>query len=621
MYAPYWMMQHLGIEEGGTIHLESALAVPKGLYCRFQPDQLEFLDLAAALGPKASSCFVLLESAMRQYSCLQLDGSLVLDYGDQKYTLHVVDIKPGPVVHLFGDVDLEVDFKAPENLDPRRPRSAIPRDASGMLKECTPQSTNTLASVDTPPVPTMKATSIAATSSSGIGRRLGDGGYVMEQPIDKPTSDDGTHVMTLPSKKDDKLSMKQAQAKALQKNETLDPLKFKAVRAFSTTGHSLTKNDQPQCESTTTSPSPTQTLVHNQVHDPPQASTTTTCTYCLADMPTANAELHMLRCKQNTTYHRFTCPTCEAHVLRSQEAQHIHCIKCPFVGSEAAVATHTSKTHTLIRCVCGDSVMQDAIKAHRASSCTHALLPCSICALSFKRNTFAAHYKACSSRTSPCEVCKAYINVLAFDAHVENCVDVCDDSTRVGVSKVHSQGPSKTTTSKTTSGVGGGFTCPYCNSKSTFPTLDALDTHTNNQCPIARSFKSMPVGSDPLVGGLGHPQKKACPPKQKDVVGCPTDNSSASCATPTLQKAGARVVRSKSPPVVSNQITAAFGDLAIVPIKGSTLSMRMSRAKQVDAVLTEARKQTTTSTTAAQGGLTPSYNYSKPKQPPRTKKL
>jgi ubiquitin fusion degradation protein 1 len=52
MFAPYWMMQNLLVDEGALISVESAVSIPGGIYCQFQPHAFEFLDIAAQVGPK-----------------------------------------------------------------------------------------------------------------------------------------------------------------------------------------------------------------------------------------------------------------------------------------------------------------------------------------------------------------------------------------------------------------------------------------------------------------------------------------------------------------------------------------------------------------------------------------
>ena len=73
------MMQNLCVAEGQEVTIKSALNVPKAMYCRFQPQCFEFLDIAASIGPK-----VLLEAALRRYSVLSLDGTLMIDYCGQR---------------------------------------------------------------------------------------------------------------------------------------------------------------------------------------------------------------------------------------------------------------------------------------------------------------------------------------------------------------------------------------------------------------------------------------------------------------------------------------------------------------------------------------------------------
>lgn len=51
-FLPYWMMQNLNVGEGGFVQLTNAHDVPRGIYCRLQPEDVEFLTLAAEIGPK-----------------------------------------------------------------------------------------------------------------------------------------------------------------------------------------------------------------------------------------------------------------------------------------------------------------------------------------------------------------------------------------------------------------------------------------------------------------------------------------------------------------------------------------------------------------------------------------
>ncbi|CAK5038711.1 unnamed protein product [Aphanomyces euteiches] len=526
MYAPYWMMDALGVDEGGQIHIESVLAIPKGIYCQFQPDELEFLDVAAQFGPKA-----LLESTMRRYSCLSLDSFVMMEYGNQRYKLKVVDVKPASVVHLFGDVDLEVDFKMPEKTDPRRPNSAIPRNPSGEVTQ------STLPQVSPAPFVSMSRFLLTemyrSAMSTSFGRRLADGGFVQSTIDNNATSEPSTR----------KQSFHQAQAKAFKPREALDPFKFKGVRAFATTGFSLVDN-QTCKQPATNIPLEVASKESTRGETTAPLPTESTCTYCLAEIPVTNAELHALRCKQNVAYHRYCCPICHEKILRSQEHGH-----CSFIGTSEAVTLHNAATHAEVRCECGERLSTDALAVHKESKCRLTMIPCGLCSLTFKREKFDAHYTTCSNRTQQCEVCTKYINVVAFDKHVETC----------GTKR----SPPKSKADKADAV----FACPYC-SRTTFATMEALTTHTDTACPIARSFHNQET---PILRGKLRRKGDLVKPK-------------------TLQKAGERIAQAKELP--SNQTVESFGPQVVRPLRGSAVpaqETKQSRQKQVDAILSSSR--------------------------------
>ncbi|RLN97767.1 hypothetical protein BBJ28_00016131 [Nothophytophthora sp. Chile5] len=53
VFLPYWLMQSLQVPEGGKVVISSVINIPRGIYCRLQPESSTFLDLAADIGPKA----------------------------------------------------------------------------------------------------------------------------------------------------------------------------------------------------------------------------------------------------------------------------------------------------------------------------------------------------------------------------------------------------------------------------------------------------------------------------------------------------------------------------------------------------------------------------------------
>ncbi|EQC34522.1 hypothetical protein SDRG_07850 [Saprolegnia diclina VS20] len=525
MFAPYWMMQNLLCDEGGRLQLESATNIPRGVYCRLQPHVSAFLDLAATLGPK-----ILLESAMRKYSVLSVGETIVIEYGADKYFVDVVHVKPGDVIHLFGDVDLEVDFKAPENMDPRRPKSATPP-----LPDTSPCSQP---NKGTPRRETVEAT---LGPSSSLGRRLGDGGYV--QVPDTPPV-----VAATPAKKT--LSLQAAQLKT-KSGAGPNPLTTKSVKAFETQGYQL--------EAT---PVELRPELPDAVAPTVSATLTTpyACGFCLSEMPRTNAELHELRCKQHVAYHRIVCDICHEKVLKAKLEDHVHCPQCLFCGSSSSLDEHHKAVHAVVRCACGADVPVDAMPQHKETACPHTLTLCHLCALSFSRHKYAQHYASCSSRTEQCERCKKYVNVLAFNQHEATCGDEPREEKDPNAAR-----PSVPTAAS--------ISCPYCG-RAAFDSMTALDKHTEQACTIARSFLGNGL---PTKGSQAPPILRGKLRRKTDLVK----------PKRTLQQAGERVVKRET------AVITTLDDLEPVKgATISSRTFKSSRQQQVQAILTASQQAT-----------------------------
>ena len=104
-HLPHWMMESLNVKEGGRVALRSAKPLPKGDFAKFQPHKEEFLDFAMALGVRN-----VLELAMQHYSALAVGQTVLIQYGNDKYMLDVVEVSPGSAISLYGTVDLKVEF-------------------------------------------------------------------------------------------------------------------------------------------------------------------------------------------------------------------------------------------------------------------------------------------------------------------------------------------------------------------------------------------------------------------------------------------------------------------------------------------------------------------------------
>jgi len=97
----------------GDIVKFSYTTLPKGTYVKLQPQTKDFLDIS---NPKA-----VLETTLRQYTCLTVGDTFVIHYNNKKYFIDVVEAKPGDAIGVV-DTDCEVDFAPPlDYVDPYGP--------------------------------------------------------------------------------------------------------------------------------------------------------------------------------------------------------------------------------------------------------------------------------------------------------------------------------------------------------------------------------------------------------------------------------------------------------------------------------------------------------------------
>ncbi|KAF8405330.1 hypothetical protein HHK36_010234 [Tetracentron sinense] len=122
IYMPYWMMENMLLQEGDTVRLKN-VTLPKGTYVKLQPHTKDFLDIS---NPKA-----ILETTLRNFSCLTTGDSIMVAYNNKKYYIDIVETKPSNAISII-ETDCEVDFappldyKEPERLAPSIPSSKAP---------------------------------------------------------------------------------------------------------------------------------------------------------------------------------------------------------------------------------------------------------------------------------------------------------------------------------------------------------------------------------------------------------------------------------------------------------------------------------------------------------------
>ncbi|KAJ0077655.1 hypothetical protein Patl1_36564 [Pistacia atlantica] len=126
IYMPYWMMENLLLQEGDIVRVKN-VTLPKGKYVKLQPHTKDFLDIS---NPKA-----ILETTLRNYSCLTTGDSIMVAYNNKKYYIDIIETKPSNAITII-ETDCEVDFAPPlDYKEPERPiASASGKATSQVIK-------------------------------------------------------------------------------------------------------------------------------------------------------------------------------------------------------------------------------------------------------------------------------------------------------------------------------------------------------------------------------------------------------------------------------------------------------------------------------------------------------
>lgn len=120
IYMPYWMMENMLLQEGDIVRVKN-VTLPKGTYVKLQPHTKDFLDIS---NPKA-----ILETTLRNYSCLTTGDSIMVAYNNKKYYIDIIETRPANAISII-ETDCEVDFAPPlDYKEPEKPAASGPSKA------------------------------------------------------------------------------------------------------------------------------------------------------------------------------------------------------------------------------------------------------------------------------------------------------------------------------------------------------------------------------------------------------------------------------------------------------------------------------------------------------------
>ena len=159
VYLPYWMMKNLLLQEGDVLTLRAA-TLPKGTFVKLQPHSKDFLDIS---NPRA-----VLETTLRNFSCLTVGDTIPISYNNKQYWIDIVEANPANAISVI-ETDCNVDFAPP--LDYVEPEKVFPKAAAA-------------ASAAAAPVAMLTTGSAAAAADGGGASGSGRGGEVekVEEP-------------------------------------------------------------------------------------------------------------------------------------------------------------------------------------------------------------------------------------------------------------------------------------------------------------------------------------------------------------------------------------------------------------------------------------------------------
>lgn len=97
-------MQNLNLAEGVIAKVKNT-SLKKASFVKFKPQSVEFLEVS---NPR-----VVLERALRKFTCLTVGDIIQINHASSKYLLKVSELRPHSAVSIV-ETDCEVDFEEPE---------------------------------------------------------------------------------------------------------------------------------------------------------------------------------------------------------------------------------------------------------------------------------------------------------------------------------------------------------------------------------------------------------------------------------------------------------------------------------------------------------------------------
>lgn len=495
MRMPRWMMEQLAVEAGDWVRvatLDSA-TVPKGAWCKLRPHTTAFSTAAAEGGARP-----MLEAAMRNYSALTADTTIVVQLRGVSYALDVLEVKgddaaqqPPPqqnmqqqqqqqdsegeggadaqivkewrTVSLLGNTDLQVDF-APALDDPGHVCGTVAEAGAAVSATAAP------AMATAPAAPAAPAPAASEAHSRGpSATSAADAAAAALAAVPQPA----------PVAKAAEAGCKKPRARRASKSAAL----MRNYSAFAGAGSQLhgakdiegarapaeavvveEAEEEEREENLVTAAVPAVApvpITRDTAAAPPPAPApseaaateavggsavethveTRCCEHCQRNVPASNFDIHALHCARGMRQRRSVAEGRGTARVASTA------VNDAMGDTGAAAALEKATRYCLRSCdVCGDKVPMATYQSHLADTCPLAEVSCpNDCGVVLPRERMAAeHDSICPNAPAQCEFCELVLPRHALDEHDSACgsrtetCDGCGERVMRKVAKAHS---------------------------------------------------------------------------------------------------------------------------------------------------------------------------------------
>lgn len=378
--------------------------LPKGTYCKLQPDGMGFLDI-----PNHKA---VLETSLRQHATLSQGDIVTVNHGDISYRLRVLELKPASSVSVL-ETDIEVDIVGPDSASETTQHVLVPlvlgKVESGVVEEG--EYSYYKFSIDNSISEKVACGDMNIVVKIEVETNGGDTDlYVSRHPVIFPTQHQ--HEWSSHDVGSKNLILTPKDQNLLAGIYSIGVFGFKGLTKYSL---SVSTEDNSNRK------------VGEKAGSSSVSVDTVECRNCKHHIPMKTIALHEAFCSR----HNVVCQNdgCGIVLRKEEVANHIHCTKCGQAFQRGEIEKHMKVFHEPLHCSCGVFLEKEEMVQHQSSVCPLRLITCRFCGDMVQAGRFPSdvrdrirglseHESVCGSRTTPCDSCGRSVMLKEMDIHV-----------------------------------------------------------------------------------------------------------------------------------------------------------------------------------------------------------